>query len=203
MEKFILGRKIGMTQVFTEESRVVPVTVIEAAGCVVVRILEEKKDGYNAVLLGFGDKKKCNKPQQKFFEKSKIEPKKVLKEFRVDSIETYKIGDAVSADIFKKDEKVNVTGRSIGKGFAGTIKRWNFHRGPMTHGSKNHRLPGSIGGGTSPGKVLKGKKMPGRLGNKNICVKNLEIVFVNSEKNLIYLKGAIPGKRDNIVTIYN
>jgi large subunit ribosomal protein L3 len=203
MKKFILGKKVGMTQIINEDGLVLPVTVVKVDKCTVVRIIQEDKSGYNAVLLGYGEKKKCNRPQAIFFEKAGVDPKKVLREFRNEEIDTYKVGEEIAADIFEKNEKVNVRGRSIGKGFQGTVKRHNFSRGPMTHGSKNHRRPGSIGGGTTPGRVIKGKKMPGHMGNENVCIKNVKVVLVDKESGLIYLNGAVPGKKESLVSLSN
>jgi large subunit ribosomal protein L3 len=203
MKKFVLGRKIGMTQIMSEQGVVTPVTVLEVGPCTVVKVLNKESNGYNSVLLGYEEKKKSNKPESGFFEKVGISPKKILKEFRTENIEEYTEKKEILVDIFEENEMVNVRGKSIGKGFQGTIKRHNFTRGPKTHGSKNYRKPGSIGGGTTPGRVLKGKKMAGQMGNKMVFTKNLLVVGINKEKNLIYLKGAVPGKKNNLVMVFS
>ncbi|MEE8638355.1 MAG: 50S ribosomal protein L3 [Candidatus Margulisiibacteriota bacterium] len=194
----LLGEKIGMTQVFGESGNVVPVTVIEAGPCVVTQLKTEEKDGYCAIQVGFGKRKKMNKPSQGHLKELNA---KYLQEFRVDKPEEYKIGQEIKVEIFKPGELVWVSGISIGKGFAGTVKRHHFARGPMTHGSKSHRIPGSIGGGTTPGRVYKGRKMPGRMGAGRVTVKNLKVARVDTEKNLLLLEGGVPGKRGNLLEI--
>lgn len=194
----LLGEKIGMTQIFDESGNVVPVTVIEAGPCVVTQLKTGQKDGYCAIQVGFGKRKKMNKPSQGHLKKLNA---KYLQEFRVDKPEEYKIGQEIKVEIFKPGELVWVSGISIGKGFAGTIKRYHHHRGPMSHGSKSHRIPGSIGGGTTPGRVYKGRKMPGRMGAERVTVKNLKVVRVDAEKNLLLLGGGVPGKRGNLLEI--
>jgi large subunit ribosomal protein L3 len=198
MVNALLGEKIGMTQVFDESGNVVPVTVIEAGPCVVTQLKTGQKDGYCAIQVGFGKRKKMNKPSQGHLKELNA---KYLQEFRVDKPEEYKIGQEIKVEIFKPGELVWVSGISIGKGFAGTVKRHHFARGPMSHGSKSHRIPGSIGGGTTPGRVYKGRKMPGRMGAARVTVKNLKVARVDTEKNLLLLEGGVPGKRGNLLEI--
>ena len=204
MQKAIIGKKIGMTQIFNAEGKVVPVTVVEAGPCSVVQKKTVDTDGYEAVQLGFGEvkEKHVTKPLKGHFAKSGVELRKVLKEFRLDEI-TLNVGDEVKADIFAEGEKVDVTGISKGKGFAGTVKRWGTHRGPMTHGSGYHRGPGSMGACSSPSRVFKGKRLAGHLGCEKVTVQNLDVVKVDIERNLILVKGAIPGPKGGIVTIKN
>lgn len=187
-----------MTQVFDDQGEVVPVTVIQAGPCIVTQIKTRERDGYDAVQMGFEDKKKLNKPAQGHLKDKKL---KYLREFKTDKPSEFKVGQEIKADIFKPKDLVKVKGKSIGKGFAGSIKRWNFSRGPMSHGSKNHRLPGSIGAGTTPGRVFKGTKMAGRLGNKKSTISGLEIAAVDAEKNLLLIRGAVPGPGNNLVEI--
>ena len=204
MQKAIIGKKIGMTQIFNAEGKVVPVTVVEAGPCTVVQKKTVDTDGYEAVQLGFGEvkEKHVTKPLKGHFAKSGVELRKVLKEFRLDEI-TLNVGDEVKADVFAEGEKVDVTGISKGKGFAGTVKRWGTHRGPMTHGSGYHRGPGSMGACSSPSRVFKGKRLAGHLGCEKVTVQNLDVVRVDMDRNLILVKGAIPGPKGGIVTIKN
>jgi large subunit ribosomal protein L3 len=188
----ILGKKIGMTQIFSETGELVPVTVVLAGPCIVTQVKTA------SIQVGFGAAKKVNKPLAGHLKDRKLSH---LREFKVDKPENYQVGTEIKVDIFKVGELVSVTGTSIGKGTAGTVKRWHFHRGPMSHGSKCHRLPGSIGAGTSPGRVEKGTRMSGRLGNKRVTAKNLKVVKVDAEKNLLLLKGAVPGPGNNLVVI--
>lgn len=203
MNKAIIGKKIGMTQIFTPEGRLLPVTVIEAGPCPVVQKKTVEIDGYEAIQLGFGDKKekKVTKPEKGHFEKAGVAVKRVLKEFRLDSIADINPGDEVKVDIFAEGDKVDVTGTSKGKGYAGTIKRHGTHRGPMAHGSKYHRGPGSMGACSTPSKVLKGKKLPGHMGVDKVTIQNLDVVKVDLERNLLLIKGAIPGPKGGIVAI--
>ena len=203
MKKGIIGRKIGMTQVFDEKGNVIPVTVIEAGPCVVAQIKTAETDGYNALQLGFGDvkEKHINKPEKGHFAKSKIENKKHLREFRLDSIEGIKVGDEIKADIFQNGEKVDVQGISKGKGFQGVIKRHGQHRGPMGHGSMYHRRPGSMGSTSTPGRVFKGKKLPGHMGRLTVTIQNLEVVRVDMDKNVILVKGSVPGAKGSILKV--
>jgi len=201
--KAILGKKVGMTQVFTEQGNVVPVTVIESSDMVVVQKKTVEKDGYNAIQVGFGDVKIKNvtKPIKMHFEKSKVEPKRFLREFRVDNIDDYEVGQKIGVDIFQVGEKVDVTGMSKGKGFQGCIKRWGHSRGDMTHGSKHHRLRGSLGASTGVAKVVKGTKMHGHMGHDKTTVLNLEVVKVDVERNALLLKGAVPGPKKGLIKI--
>ena len=204
MQKAIIGKKIGMTQIFDETGKVVPVTVVEAGPCVVAGKKTVENDGYAAVQLGFGDLKpnKVNKPMAGYFKKNDVAPKKVLKEFRFDDTDAYSVGDIVKADVFEAGNKIDVTGTSKGKGYAGVIKRWNFHRLKETHGTgPNARHGGSIGMCSSPSRIFKGKKMNGHLGAEKVTVQNLTVVKVDVENNLIAVKGAIPGPNKGIVVI--
>ena len=204
MQKAIIGKKIGMTQIFDADGKVIPVTVIEAGPCNVIQRKTTETDGYEAVQLGFGEvkEKHVNKAIKGHFAKSGVAVKKVLKEFRLDEI-TLNVGDEVKADVFSEGECVDVTGISKGKGYAGTVKRWGTHRGPMTHGSGYHRGPGSMGACSSPSRVFKGKKLAGHLGCEKVTVQNLDVVKVDMDRNLILVKGAIPGPKGGIVTIKN
>lgn len=201
--KSIVGRKIGMTQVFTENGAVVPVTVVEAGPMVVVQKKTVEKDGYNAIQVGFENikEKKVNKPTKGHFEKANVSPKKLLQEFRVENVEEFEIGQEIKVDLFAEGDKVDVTGISKGKGTQGVIKRHGFSRGRETHGSHFHRAPGGMSAATYPGRVFKGHRMAGRMGHERITTQNLEIVRVDLDKNLILVKGAIPGPKKGIVTI--
>ncbi len=194
----LLGKKIGMTQVFDEGGNMVPVTVVEAGPCVVTQVKTLENDGYSAVQVGFDKTKKIGKPLKGHLKELNA---RYLRELRVDKPEEYKVGQEIKAEIFKPGDMVSVSGMSIGKGFAGTVKRFHHHRGPMTHGSKSHRLPGSIGAGTSPGRVFKGRGMPGRMGGGRVTVKGLRVVNVDASKNIIMIAGAMPGKKGNLVEI--
>ena len=204
MQKALIGKKIGMTQIFDEKGNVVPVTVVEAGPCVVSMKKTVESDGYCAIQLGFGDMKanKVTKPMQGHFKKADVAPKKVLKEFRFDDCDAYSVGDVLKADIFEAGTKVDVTGTSKGKGYAGVIKRWNFGRLKETHGSGPvARHGGSMGACSSPSRVWKGKKMAGHLGAEKVTVKNLTLVKIDAENNLIAIKGAIPGANGGYVVI--
>ena len=195
-----LGKKIGMTQIFREDGRVVPVTVIEAGPCVVTQVKTLESDGYEAVQLGFGDVKRRNKPQAGHLKNSKLS--RYLREVSTDDTSEYEVGQTIGVDIFEAGEKIDVIGKSKGRGFAGVMKRWNFGGGPRTHGQSDRaRAPGSIGGGTTPGKVYKGLKMAGHMGNRRITVKGLEIVEIDFERNLLLVKGGIPGATNSLVQI--
>ncbi len=202
MVKAVLGRKLGMTQVFDEIGRAIPVTVVEAGPCIVVQKKTVETDGYNAIQVGFGAVKEqdLNKPQRGHFVKAGVGPVRYLKEFRVEDPEAYQLGQEIKADVFAAGDLVDVIGTSKGKGFAGGVKRHNFGRGPMSHGSKYHRRPGS-GGAKGPARIFKGRKMPGRLGGETVTIQKLTVVKVDSEKNLLLIKGAIPGPRKSLVTI--
>ena len=205
MQKAILGKKIGMTQLFTEDGVVIPVTVLEAGPITVVQKKTVENDGYNAIQVGFVDAKEklVNKPMKGHFAKAGVDSKKYLREFRLDDDSAYDVGAVIKADVFAEGDKVDVTGISKGHGYAGTVKRWGTHRGPMAHGSGYHRGVGSMGACSYPGKVMKGKKLPGHFGVDKVTVQNLDIVKVDEEKNLILVKGAVPGPKGGIVTIKN
>ena len=213
MKKAILATKIGMTQIFAEDGALVPVTVLEAGPCVVTQIKTVENDGYSAVQVGFADKKAkyvdgkevhahgVNKAEMGHFAKAGVSGKRYVKEFKFENAEEYALAQEIKADIFAAGDKVDATAISKGKGFQGAIKRHGQHRGPMAHGSKFHRHQGSNGACSSPSKVFKGKGMPGHMGHKKITVQNLEIVRVDAEKNLILVKGAVPGPKKSLVTI--
>ena len=199
----ILGTKVGMTQIFDEFGFAVPVTVIKAGPCVITQIKKDENEGYNAVQIGYAESspQKMTKPRLGHLTKSNLPPLNHLKEYRVDSINSLTVAQKISVDSFQVGQTVNVSGVTIGKGFAGTVKRYSFTRGPMTHGSKNHREPGSIGQGSTPAKVHKGKKMAGRLGGSNTTIKNLEVIYINSNDNLLVIRGSVPGKSGNLLSI--
>ena len=204
MLKAILGKKIGMTQVFTQEGLVVPVTVVKAGPCVIVQKKTAETDGYSALQLGFGEvkAKNVNKPDAGHFKKAGVDAARYLREIRVDNPDS-EIGQVIRADIFEAGESVDVTGTSRGKGFLGVIARHGQHRGPMAHGSRYHRRPGSMGACSTPSKVFKGKNLPGRTGGETVTIQNLEIVRVDLDRDLILVKGAIPGANGGLVTIKN
>jgi len=195
-----LGKKIGMTQLFREDGRVVPVTVIEAGPCVVTQVKTKETDGYEAIQLGYGDVKRRNKPEAGHLKDSRLS--RYLREVTTDDTSEFTVGQTIGVDIFQAGEKIDVIGKSKGRGFAGTMKRWDFGGGPRTHGQSDRaRAPGSIGGGTTPGKVYKGLKMSGHMGNHRITVKGLEIVEIDAERNLLMIKGGIPGATNSLVQI--
>ena len=201
--KSIIGRKIGMTQIFDETGKVIPVTVIEAGPCVVAQVKSVETDGYNAIQLGFGDVKesKLNMPQKGHFTKAKLALKKHLREFRTDSLEGINVGDEIKVDTFVAGDKIDVQGISKGKGFQGVIKRHGQSRGPMGHGSMYHRRPGSMGPTSTPGRVFKGKKLPGHMGRVTVTIQNLDVVKVDLDKNAILVKGSVPGAKGAILKI--
>ena len=205
MEKSILGKKIGMTQIFAENGEMLPITVIEAGPCAVVQIKTADKEGYDAVQLGFGEirEKNVNKPRKGQFAKAGADNARVLKEFKVNSTSDYTLGAKVTVEVFANGDLVDVTGVSKGKGYQGVIKRYGKQRGPEAHGSGYHRGVGSMGACSYPGKVMKGKKLPGHFGVEKVTVQNLDVVKVDEEKNLILVKGAVPGPKGGIVTIKN
>ena len=205
MKKAIIGKKIGMTQIFDENGKVVPVTVVEAGPCVVVQKKTIEKDGYEAIQVGFGEirEKLVNKPRKGHFAKAGVSLRRTLKEFRMEDVANYNVGDEIKVDTFEIGDKVDVSGVSKGKGFQGTIKRWNASRGPMSHGSKFHRAPGSMGAASDPSRTFKNKRMPGHMGAKNTTVLNLEVVKIMPEKNIILIKGGIPGPNKGTVVIRN
>ncbi|MGB9661600.1 MAG: 50S ribosomal protein L3 [Moorellaceae bacterium] len=205
MQKGILGKKLGMTQVFDEAGRVIPVTVIEAGPCVVVQKKTVETDGYNALQVGFEPvvkEHRVNKPLRGHFARAKLKPFRYLRELRLENVEDYQVGQEIKVDIFSPGERVDVTGTSKGKGFAGGIKRHGFQRGPMAHGSKYHRRPGSLGA-KGPARVFKGRKLPGRMGGERVTVLNLEVIKSDAERNLLLVKGAVPGPRRGLLIIKN
>ncbi|MDD2444313.1 MAG: 50S ribosomal protein L3, partial [Desulfotomaculaceae bacterium] len=193
---------VGMAQIFTGEGRAIPVTVIEAGPCIVVQKKTPEKDGYSAIQIGFGEKRErlFTKPAKGHFSKSGVRPLRFLRELRVEDPEAYQVGQEIKADVFNPGEKVDVAGISKGKGFAGGIKRHGFHRGPMAHGSKYHRRPGSLGA-KGPAKVFKGRKLPGHLGAGRVTVQNLEVIKVDAGRNMLAIKGAVPGPRGALVMV--
>ncbi len=199
----ILGKKLGMTQIFDDAGNAVPVTVVQAGPCVVTQVKTPDTDGYAAIQVGFDEvaEKALNKPELGHLAKSGSAPLRHLKEYRVDAAEGYELGQAITAESFTAGQLVDITGKSIGRGFAGYQKRHNFRRGPMAHGSKNHRLPGSTGAGTTPGRVYPGKRMAGQLGNTQVTVRKLEVVRVDNERNLLLIKGAVPGKPGALLSV--
>ncbi|OPJ60628.1 50S ribosomal protein L3 [Clostridium oryzae] len=205
MKKAIIGRKVGMTQIFDENGKIIPVTVVEAGPCVVVQKKTTDKEGYDAIQVGYGDvrEKLVNKPAKGHFTKAGVTVKRFVKELRLEDISAYEIGQEIKADVFAAGDRVDVSGVSKGKGFQGTIKRWNGNRGPMSHGSKFHRAVGSMGASSDPSRTFKNKKMPGHMGNVNTTALNLEVVKVMPEKNVILIKGGIPGPNKGIVVIRN
>jgi large subunit ribosomal protein L3 len=200
----LIGKKIGMTQIF-KDGKKIPVTVVQAGPCVVIQKKTEEVDGYTSIQLGFEKQKehRMTKPLLGHFKKASVEPMKHLKEFRVDNVDEFELGQALTVEVFEEGTKIDATGVSKGKGFAGVMKRWNFSGGEKTHGSKFHRAMGSTGQHSYPARVFPGKKMPGQYGNKQITIQNLEIVRIDKENNLLAIKGAIPGARNSIVYITN
>ena len=205
MQKAILAKKLGMTQIFDETGKVIPVTVVEAGPNAVIQKKTVENDGYEAVQVGFVDlkDKKANKPVKGHFAKAGVTPKKFIKELRLDDVSNFNVGDEIKADIFEAGEKVDVAGITKGKGFAGTIKRWGQHRGPMTHGSGYHRGPGSMGMCSDPGRVFKGKRLPGHMGVERVTIQNLAVVRVDAEKNIILIKGGVPGPKGGLLIVKN
>ena len=205
MKKAILGKKIGMTQVFTEDGQLIPVSVIQAGPCQVVQKKTEEVDGYTAVQVGYEDKKerRANKPEKGHFQKANVPVKKYLKEFKLDNAAELNVGDELTVEQFADGDVLDVTGTSKGHGFAGTIKRWGTHRGPMTHGSHYHRGPGSLGACSDPSRVFKGKKMPGHYGVVKVTIQNLDLVKIDKERNLLLVKGSIQGPKGGLVVVRN
>lgn len=199
----LLGNKIGMTQIFDESGNIIPVTILKVGPCVITQVKNETKDGYNAIQIGYGNvsSKSLSQPKLGHLQKSNIQPLKYLKEFKINKEDEFEIGQVLNVDSFSQGQFVNIKGKSIGKGYGGLQKRHNFARGPMTHGSKNHREPGSIGMGTTPGRVFPGKRMAGQLGNKNTTIKKLKVIQINSKENILVIKGSVPGKPGNLLSI--
>ena len=199
----LLGNKIGMTQIFDESGNIIPVTILKVGPCVITQVKTKAKDGYDSIQIGYGNisRKGLNQPELGHLQKSNIQPLKYLKEFRINNQDEFEVGQILKVDSLSPGQLVNIRGKSIGKGFSGLQKRHNFTRGPMTHGSKNHRAPGSIGMGTTPGRVLPGKKMAGQLGNKFTTIQKLKVIQVNLEENILVIKGSVPGKPGNLLSI--
>ena len=199
----LLGNKIGMTQIFDETGNIIPVTILKVGPCVVTQVKTEAKDGYNSIQVGYSrvSSKSLTQPELGHLQKSNIQPLKHLKEFRINEDQNFEVGQTLTVDLLSLGQFVDIQGKTIGKGFTGLQKRHNFARGPMTHGSKNHRAPGSIGMGTTPGRVLPGKRMSGQVGNKIITVKKLKVIQLNLEENILVIKGSVPGKPGNLLSI--
>jgi large subunit ribosomal protein L3 len=199
----LLGNKIGMTQIFDEAGNIIPVTILKVGPCIVTQIKTKSKDGYDSIQIGYGSvsSKSLTQPELGHLQKSNIQPLKYLKEFQINQNCELKLGQVLNVDSFTPGQLVNIQGKSIGKGFSGLQKRYNFARGPMTHGSKNHRAPGSIGMGTTPGRVLPGKKMAGQLGNKMTTLQKLKVIQINLDENILVVKGSVPGKPGNLLSI--
>ena len=207
MKKAILGKKIGMTQIFLQDGRLVPVTVVEAGPCTITQVKTAQTDGYEAVQVGFGElseqraKKLLNKPELGHFNKAGVAPARHLRGFRFEDISAYSVGGVIKCDVFQEGDKVDAIGISKGHGFTGVIQRWNHHTGPMAHGSKYHRGVGSMGANSDPSRVFKNKKMPGQYGGERVTIQNLEVVKVDAERNLLMIKGAIPGANGSLVMV--
>lgn len=199
----LLGNKIGMTQIFDPSGNIIPVTIVKVGPCIITQIKTKLKDGYDAIQVGYSQisNKSLTQPQLGHLQKVNIPPVKYLKEFRMETETEFEVGQVLKVDLLSPGQRVTVKGKTIGKGFSGLQKRHNFTRGPMTHGSKNHRAPGSIGMGTTPGRVLPGKKMAGQLGNKFTTIKNLNVIQLNFEENILVIKGSVPGKPGNLLSI--
>lgn len=206
MKKAILAKKIGMTQIFNQETgEMIPVTVLEAGPCAVMQVKTIENDGYSAIKVGFGDirEKLVNKPDMGQFKKAGVAAKRTVREFRIEGAENYEVASEIKADVFEVGDKVDVAGISKGKGYQGAIHRFGFGRGPMEHGSKYHRHAGSQGASSDPARVFKGKKLPGHMGNVHVTVQNLEVVRVDAERNLLLIKGSVPGPKKAVVTVIN
>ncbi|MFD2657885.1 MULTISPECIES: 50S ribosomal protein L3 [Gracilibacillus] len=203
MTKGILGRKVGMTQIFSEEGELIPVTVVQAEPNVVLQKRTEENDGYEAIQIGFADEKKnrANKPEQGHAEKANTTPKRFVREIRDVNLDEYDLGQEINVEVFEAGDKIDVTGTSKGKGFQGAIKRHNQQRGPETHGSHYHRSAGSMGAAADPARVFKGKKLPGQMGGEQITIQNLEVVKVDAERNLLLIKGNVPGAKKSFVKV--
>ena len=199
----LLGNKIGMTQIFDESGNIIPVTIIKVGPCIITQIKTKVKDGYDAIQVGYSNtsNKLLTQSELGHLQKSNIQPLKYLKEFRINNVAEFEVGQILNVNLLSVDQLVNIKGKTVGKGFSGLQKRHNFTRGPMTHGSKNHRAPGSIGMGTTPGRVLPGKKMAGQMGNKLTTIKKLKVIQLSSEENILIIKGSVPGKPGNLLSI--
>lgn len=203
MKKTILGRKLGMSQIFTKEGIMIPVTVVEAGPCTVVQVKTAEKDGYNAIQIGFGEAKQRNasKPEAGHFKKANVPVKKFLREVRTEEGDAFNVGADIKCSVFAEGDKVDVVGMTKGRGFTGTIQRWNTHRGPSAHGSGYHRGVGSLSANSDPSRVFKNKKMPGQYGNEQVTIVNLEIVRIDEARNLLFIKGSIPGAEKGLVVV--
>ncbi|NLG36368.1 MAG: 50S ribosomal protein L3 [Clostridiales bacterium] len=203
MKKAILGIKVGMTQIFAKDGTLIPVTVVEAGPCTVIRKKTVERDGYSALCVGFGEirEKRVNSPLMGEFEKAGVTCRRYQRELPLESADSYEVGQDIKADMFAQGDWVDVTGKTRGHGFAGVIKRWNQHRGPKTHGSKFHRAPGSMGATSSPGRVFKSKRMPGHYGFETVTIQNLKVVRVDAERNMLLISGAVPGTRGSLLMI--
>jgi large subunit ribosomal protein L3 len=199
----LIGKKLGMTQIFEESGKLTPVSVIQTGPCPIVQVKTPEKDGYSAIQIGFGDVKesRVTKPLQGHFKNAKAAPRRILKEVRVEDSSEFKVGDELNVKIFEGAERVHITGRSKGRGFAGTTKRHGFSKGPETHGSQSHRNPGSVGMCATPSRIFKGKRMPGRLGGVKATTRNLRVVQIDAENNLLFINGSVPGANDDYVFI--
>jgi len=199
----LLGNKIGMTQIFDKSGNIIPVTIIKVGPCTITQIKTKIKDGYDAIQVGYSNtsNKLLTQSELGHLQKSNIQPLKYLKEFRINNVTEFEVGQILNVNLLSVDQLVNIKGKTVGKGFSGLQKRHNFTRGPMTHGSKNHRAPGSIGMGTTPGRVLPGKKMAGQMGNKLTTIKKLKVIQLSSEENILIIKGSVPGKPGNLLSI--
>lgn len=199
----LLGNKIGMTQIFDESGNIIPVTILKVGPCVITQVKNEIKDGYKAIQIGYGNisSKSLSQPKLGHLQKSNIQPLKYLKEFKINKEDEFEVGQVLDVNSFSQGQFVNIKGKSIGKGFSGLQKRHNFARGPMSHGSKNHKEPGSIGMGTTPGRVFPGKRMAGQLGNKTTTIRKLKVIQINSKENILVIKGSVPGKPGNLLSI--
>jgi len=199
----ILGKKIGMTRLFNENGEAIPVTVIEAGPCPIAQIKTKENDGYEAIQIGFGQKResKINEPARGHFKKANVPPLRILREIKIDNVETYKAGEQLTVELFSAGELVDITGISKGKGFAGVVKRWGFKGGKATHGAEGHRVPGSIGASSFPSRVVKGLRMAGRMGGDRVTVQNLEVVKVDPNRNLLVVKGSVPGPTNGMLMI--
>jgi len=199
----LLGNKIGMTQIFDKSGNIIPVTIIKVGPCTITQIKTKIKDGYDAIQVGYSNtsNKLLTQSELGHLQKSNIQPLKYLKEFRINNVAEFEVGQILNVNLLSVDQLVNIKGKTVGKGFSGLQKRHNFTRGPMTHGSKNHRAPGSIGMGTTPGRVLPGKKMAGQMGNKLTTIKKLKVIQLSSEENILIIKGSVPGKPGNLLSI--
>nr|YP_009397479.1 ribosomal protein L3 [Dasyclonium flaccidum]ARW66665.1 ribosomal protein L3 [Dasyclonium flaccidum] len=200
----MLGKKIGMTQIFNKQGNTIPVTLLQVGPCTITQIQKEANHNYSRIQIGYEyiNPNKLSKPNTEYFKKKKVPCFKYLKEYKTNSLDKLNIGKVLNIKEFKVGNQINISGISIGKGFSGYQKRHHFSRGPMSHGSKNHKQPGSIGAGTTPGRVFPGKRMAGRMGNEKVTIRNLEIVNINADKNIMLIKGSVPGKSGNIIYIY-